>query len=299
MNSANAGGQRCCMSPVFEAINAIDKRYTPYKLNLFADRGTSREAAASSAAHDILVALFPIIRPTSRDACRIVAAIAEAMPVERHRARQGRPRPKSLRCAPMTATTRRRAIAADLARRLRAHDRPGRVDGGKDDAVGDAVGLAFPSRAAAGADVGRLDARPQEIREIGSLNSSKRSAEQTTIGRFWFFTGPRTYNPIVRQIATARNMDLVDCARLYALTAMAATTRSSRCSTANTPVISGVRSLLSATPISPNPGTPREASGCRLDDADAPGISLRALHCRFRRLQRPAGRRGERDGLVR
>jgi hypothetical protein len=61
-----------------------------------------------------------------------------------------------------------------------------------------------------------------EIREIGSLNSSKRSAEQTTIGRFWFFTGPRTYNTIVRQIATARNMDSVDCARLYALTAMAA-----------------------------------------------------------------------------
>jgi hypothetical protein len=60
-----------------------------------------------------------------------------------------------------------------------------------------------------------------EIREIGSSTSTKRSAEQTTIARFWFFTGPRTYNPIVRQVALARKMDTVDCARLYALTSMA------------------------------------------------------------------------------
>jgi hypothetical protein len=60
-----------------------------------------------------------------------------------------------------------------------------------------------------------------EIREIGSNASTRRSAEQTTIARFWFFTGPRTYNTIVRQIASNRKMDLVDCARLYALTSIA------------------------------------------------------------------------------
>jgi hypothetical protein len=60
-----------------------------------------------------------------------------------------------------------------------------------------------------------------EIREIGSSASTKRSDEQTTIARFWFFTGPRTYNTIVRQVVSARKMDLVDCARLYALTSMA------------------------------------------------------------------------------
>jgi len=60
-----------------------------------------------------------------------------------------------------------------------------------------------------------------EIREIGSNVSTKRSAEQTTIARFWFFTGPRTYNTIVRQLASNRKMDLVDCARLYALAAIA------------------------------------------------------------------------------
>ncbi|HET9686078.1 MAG TPA: vanadium-dependent haloperoxidase [Pseudolabrys sp.] len=61
-----------------------------------------------------------------------------------------------------------------------------------------------------------------EIRELGRIDSAKRTPEQTTIGRFWFVTGPRSYNPIVRQVAMKKDMDIVDCARLFALTAMAA-----------------------------------------------------------------------------
>jgi hypothetical protein len=60
-----------------------------------------------------------------------------------------------------------------------------------------------------------------EIREIGGRTSTKRTAEQTTIGRFWLLTGARTYNPIVRQAAMAKDMDVVDCARLFALTSIA------------------------------------------------------------------------------
>src|ERR1700754_4259760 len=59
VNSANSRNQAMLHVAMFEAVNAIDKRYTPYKLNLTADRGTSREAAASSAAHDVLVAIYP------------------------------------------------------------------------------------------------------------------------------------------------------------------------------------------------------------------------------------------------
>ncbi|MGC1914140.1 MAG: vanadium-dependent haloperoxidase, partial [Pseudolabrys sp.] len=35
-------------------------------------------------------------------------------------------------------------------------------------------------------------------------------------------TGPRSYNAIVRQVAMTKDMDIVDCARLFALTSMAA-----------------------------------------------------------------------------
>src|SRR5690348_13390684 len=59
VNSANSRAQAMLHVAMFEAVNAIDKRFTPYKLNLTADRSTSREAAAASAAHDVLVMLYP------------------------------------------------------------------------------------------------------------------------------------------------------------------------------------------------------------------------------------------------
>jgi hypothetical protein len=56
-NAPNARGQAMLHVAMFEAVNAIDKRYTPYKLALVADRTASKEAAAAAAAHDVLVAL--------------------------------------------------------------------------------------------------------------------------------------------------------------------------------------------------------------------------------------------------
>src|SRR5262245_55669255 len=44
---------------MFEAINAIDRRYQPYKLDLPGDKGASKEAAAAAAAHAVLINLFP------------------------------------------------------------------------------------------------------------------------------------------------------------------------------------------------------------------------------------------------
>ena len=44
---------------MFEAVNAIERKYTPHKLELSADRSTSKEAAAAAAAHDVLLAIYP------------------------------------------------------------------------------------------------------------------------------------------------------------------------------------------------------------------------------------------------
>src|SRR5215203_5985322 len=43
---------------MFEAVNAIDRRYEPYRLKLLADQDTSSDIAAATAGHDVLVALF-------------------------------------------------------------------------------------------------------------------------------------------------------------------------------------------------------------------------------------------------
>jgi PAP2 superfamily len=60
-----------------------------------------------------------------------------------------------------------------------------------------------------------------EVQSIGGKKSSKRSDEQTTIAKFWEFTGPGTYSPIARKWATEAKIDLVESARLFALFAMA------------------------------------------------------------------------------
>ncbi len=48
---------------MFEAVNAIERRYAPYKLTLSADRSTSKEAAAAVAAYDVLLAIYPDQKP--------------------------------------------------------------------------------------------------------------------------------------------------------------------------------------------------------------------------------------------
>ena len=61
---------------MFEAINAVERGDTPHKLNISADRKTSIEAAAVSAAHDVLVALYPDRAP---DLCPDLAASLAGM----------------------------------------------------------------------------------------------------------------------------------------------------------------------------------------------------------------------------
>src|SRR4051794_13491282 len=47
---------------IFDAVNAIDRSYTPYLVtDVHASRGASIEAAAAQAGHDTLVALYPYL----------------------------------------------------------------------------------------------------------------------------------------------------------------------------------------------------------------------------------------------
>src|SRR5262249_20998788 len=44
---------------MFEAVNAIERRYAPYRLDLAADRSASKAAAAAAAGHHVLLSLYP------------------------------------------------------------------------------------------------------------------------------------------------------------------------------------------------------------------------------------------------
>jgi hypothetical protein len=208
---------------MFEAVNAIDRRYTPYKLDLVADRSTSRDAAAATAAHDVLLSIYPDLKPDLDAALATsLAAVADAESksagVELGRqAAQG-----------IIALRANDGSAAPES--YRPHTRPG-VYAPTTVPLFSTVGATTPWILESGSQFRpepppALDSETwtrdvNEIRELGARNSAIRTPEQTTIGRFWFFVGARTYNPIVRQAAMAKGMDLVDCARLFALTSMA------------------------------------------------------------------------------
>lgn len=48
-----------------------------------------------------------------------------------------------------------------------------------------------------------------------------RSSRQTEDARFWLAQGSVIYAPVVRQVAAAKNLDLIDSARFMALIAVA------------------------------------------------------------------------------
>jgi hypothetical protein len=209
---------------LFEAVNGIERRYHPYRLSLVTDRQASHEAAAAAAGHAVLVALFPQRKQPLDD---LLDRMLKEIP-------EGVDRDRGLllgREAAIGLLALRAQDGWDVPERWRPPTSPG-VYIPTPIALGSTVAAAQPwvmqtpsqfRPAAPPALTSETWTRDyNEIREMGGLHSTRRSAEQSEIARFWFLTGPRTYNPILQQVARARRMDLVDCARLYALASMAA-----------------------------------------------------------------------------
>jgi hypothetical protein len=208
---------------MFEAVNAIDRRYAPYAIKLEANRSGSRELAAAAAAHKVLVTLHPDQRISLDTA---LAATVSSVP-------DGEAKTNGIELGSNAAAqvlAVRAKDGAEAAESYRPHT---------------AAGVYVPTVVPVSSTYGQVPPwvmksgsqfRPapppaltseawtrdvNEIREIGRRNSATRSAEQTTIGRFWFVTGPQTWNPVVRQLAASKKLDLTECARLFALVAMA------------------------------------------------------------------------------
>jgi hypothetical protein len=207
---------------MFEAVNAIERRYAPYKLNLAADRNASKEAAAAAAGHGILLALYPD-QQAGLDAA--LNAAMSAIP-------DGETKLKG--------TELGRKAAADISA-LRANDGVGvREFYRPQTSPGVYIPTAIPVSSTYGGvtpwvmdkgsqfrpapppalDSATWTSDVNEVRELGGRNNSKRTAEQTNIGRFWFVTGPQSWNPNVRQLIAIKKLDIVDSARLLALVAM-------------------------------------------------------------------------------
>jgi hypothetical protein len=68
-----------------------------------------------------------------------------------------------------------------------------------------------------------------EVKSLGSLTSSTRTADQTVAAIFWQDSGPAIWNRVYRALALGHQLDIVDSARLFAMTNLAAADGSIGC----------------------------------------------------------------------
>jgi hypothetical protein len=223
-----AGGQQTRALAIlhvamFDAVNSIDSRYKPYKAKYSIDPATSKEAAAVSAAYTVLVRLFPKQQEALRKDYDVALALVPDGPAKTEAIALGE------------------KVAADILA-LRVDDGSAAPEVYKPrTTAGMYVPTAIPIFSTWGAvkpwamtkgSQVRPGAPPapssavwahdfNEVKELGWKNSTKRTAEQTEVGRFWLFTGPGTYNPIAVQLSAANNLPILESARAFALLAIA------------------------------------------------------------------------------
>jgi hypothetical protein len=216
---------------IFEALNSIDRRYTPYRDYVSAPADASREAAAAQAAHDTLAAMFP----TQREV--YAAALA---------AQLGR--------LPAAAAASGSAVGAATARailELRAQDGWNRSP--PDYLLPSLAGYwqPVPPQNAAATFTHYPDVVPfvvdnarqfmvepppalnsalyatdfNEAKSLGSATSTTRTADQTLVARLFAGIGtttgiPAIWNNLTRDFARMHRLNELDTARLFALVNM-------------------------------------------------------------------------------
>jgi len=216
---------------VYDAVNAIDGSYRPYLLDLHAVGAQpwfSKDAAAATAAHDVLVAIAPA------QTAALDAALATTLATSKdHFEAEG-------------AAVGAAAAAAMLA--FRMHDgflapfdfslvigpdpgdwRPVTPTALDPDAwVGNLKPFLIHSPSqfrshgpyALGSAAYARDFA--EVKELGALNSATRTADQTAAAVFWQFPPIALYNGVARDLAARFHLDTADQARLYAMINLAA-----------------------------------------------------------------------------
>jgi hypothetical protein len=224
---------------VYDSVNSIEPHYTPYLIQVAAPTGASTDAAVAQAAHDTLVAMFPNQKPFFDSELAL-----------------------SLLGIPMMPAVEGVAVGSEVASYIlaaRANDVAAK------DAVGQPVNYTFgqlpgqwradplhPNQVPLTPDWGSvtpfgmqsatqfLPPPPppltsiayatayEEVKILGSANSTVRTADQTEIAFFWGYDAQPTvcapirfYNQIAEVIAAQEGNSEVANARFFALTNIA------------------------------------------------------------------------------
>ena len=204
---------------MFDAVNSIERRYRPYLVELKAEPTTSKEAAAAAAAATILATLDP---KTASDMKTALATYLASIP-------DGKDKLNGVELGEAVAVRIFGARINDGSEEPDAY-RP-RTTPGVYVPTPITAGSMWPNMKPF-AMIKGSQFRPDppialnsnewaadfnELKDYGGKTSTKRSAQQTEIARFWLMTGPRAYHPLVRELVTTKGMSVVDSARFIAL----------------------------------------------------------------------------------
>src|SRR5216683_4168990 len=207
---------------MFDAVNSIERRYRPYLVQLPADPTTSKEAAAAAAAAAVLATIDPKTAGEMKGAlATYLASIpdgaaksdgvklgeAVAARVVAARANDGSDAPDAYR--PRTTPGVYVPTAITLSS-MWPNLKPFAM----------AKGSQFRPKPPIALDAPEWATDYNELKDYGGQISTKRTAQQTETARFWLMGGPVAYHPLIRQLAIAKQMSVIDSARFMALGAV-------------------------------------------------------------------------------
>jgi hypothetical protein len=217
---------------VYDAVNSIDERYEPYVVDVRARRWYSTDAAAATAAYKVLISIVPNQQPALSGLYQsTLASIPDGQ------AKTGGVRVGEIAAAAMLAertgdgrygTYRFPAPATAQDPWPAGQWRPVLPSFGNDPGawVKDVRPFLIedPKRyGTRGPDAltsRRYTRDFDEIKAIGSLNSTTRTADQTDQARFWA-EGPQPWTRAARALAIERGLSSVQSARMFAMLYMA------------------------------------------------------------------------------
>ncbi|HET8951025.1 MAG TPA: vanadium-dependent haloperoxidase [Solirubrobacteraceae bacterium] len=208
---------------IYDAVNAIDDGREGYLITPgTAQPSASKEAAAATAAHDVLVSIVPAQKatldaqlatslagvpdgPAETEGIAVGKEAAAAMIA----ARTGDGRFGTFRFAVGSGPGVWRpvlpAFVNDPAAWL-AHVKPFLIEDPAD----------FRSAGPLELTSNRYATEFNEVKAIGASNSSVRTDDQTHAARYWAENPPQTWSRILRTLSAQQGLSLVDNARLYA-----------------------------------------------------------------------------------
>ncbi|MEG4986494.1 phosphatase PAP2 family protein [Microcoleus sp. BR0-C5] len=213
---------------IYDAVNSISKKYSPYQVNIDAPAGTSAEAATAAAAHRVLLSLYPaqaatfnevyassLAKITDGKAKQDGIALGQQVADQIISSRSTDGITKVVQYTPKTDpgswVPTPPAFAAGLAPQW-AEVTPFAMTSGSQ----------FRPPGPPALDSAKYAEEVNYVKEIGKSDSLTRTPDQTVIAKFWAngagtFTPPGHWNQIAEEAATLTGQSLEDSARLFAL----------------------------------------------------------------------------------